>query len=159
VAAHPQLGKDLRDLVKSLAIDAVETEDGAERLSYGAASAAEQQRREEFYVSLGKPTVGGSDAHDPAGVGICYALLPCAPDAAAVEAALRAGQTSAACRLNPEQIHSLAADGLKGHIMSLDGRYVSARQDVCEWLAEVTNGDSVTFSIYPEPGILWRKSF
>lgn len=158
VAVHPELGDDLRDLAASLPFDAVETEDGLERLAFAKASAEKQRRRQAFYASLDKPAVGGSDAHDPEAVGLCYTLLPCSPDSQAVRAALERGETT------PDTL--LAEDrprrrNLSGQVLHLGLHALALQDQPTAWMQRVTHADSARLSIWPEPeaSLTWRWRF
>jgi hypothetical protein len=159
IAAHPQISSGTGELAKTLAFDAMETENGAEELEFGPASEGKRMARAEFYAGVTRPRTGGSDAHDPVVVSFCYTELRCAPDPAAAEAEIRAGRTSAHCRLTPEELQHLTSRGLLGKLYALGGQYKTTSENVRKELKRATGADSITFTFFPDPGLVWQKAF
>ncbi|HEY3397508.1 MAG TPA: PHP domain-containing protein [Armatimonadota bacterium] len=106
VAAHPLIASGVGELAKQLPFDAVELENSAQELSFLLAGAARQQQRRDFYAGVTKPLLGGSDGHDPLVLGLCYTLVQCPPNAAAVRVALLAGRGVPVCRLTAADLRA-----------------------------------------------------
>jgi predicted metal-dependent phosphoesterase TrpH len=159
VAVHPELGNDLRELAASLPFDAVETEDGMERLAFAQASAEAQRRRAAFYAGIRQPHVGGSDAHDPEAVGLCYTLLPCPSEAAAVRAALSSGETTPGTLLTENRPER---KDLSGQFLDLGLKALSLlRGRPSLWMQQVTHADAASLTLWPdrEASLSWSWRF
>lgn len=159
LAAHPMIASGTGPLAKALPFDAVETENGAEELEFGPASKGKRAARDDFYAGVTAPRVGGSDAHDPEVVSFCYTELHCAPEAAAAEAEIRAGRTAARCRLTPEELRALTSRGLTGKLMALGAGYKTVTDNFRSELKRATGADAITITYFPDPGLVWHKSF
>jgi len=147
IAAHPLLQDGLHDLANSLPFDAVETRNGAEEVHNASAHRKAKEKRKEFYAKVSKPHVGGSDAHDPGTVGMCYTVLNCAPNPEAVRSALLSGHTEAASAISDQKINRLAKGGLPVILSSLD-----MVNGMNSWLRKTLHASNAGFSLFPNFG-------
>jgi len=159
VAAHPRLGDGVGALASTLPFDAVETKNGAEEIEFAVATRSAQSHRDAFYAGITKPRTGGSDAHDPASVGVCYTLLECAPTAEGVRAAILAGRTSPCSEWSRAQARRSARHGLLGGLLALQANMELATGGLSAWARHVTRADAAQVSLWPQPGVTLTKEF
>lgn len=116
VAPHPLMSWGVGDLARRLPFDAIEAQAFGENIAYAPKAPTLRARRHAFYADAILPHLGGSDAHDPLGIGFCYTLIPSEPTPEAVHAAIRAGQTRAMALLTDAQHDALLRRGIVGRL-------------------------------------------
>jgi hypothetical protein len=159
VAAHPRLVDGVEELANTLPFDAVETANGAEQLQFAVATPAAKKSRSRFYDSITKPRTGGSDAHDPEAVGLCYTMLESAATTDAVRQAILAGRTSACFGLSDSKARKLTLFGPLGILSSLRTFTYCVTGGLGKALGKAVNADSCQISILPPWGVTLAKSF
>ena len=153
IAAHPSLPNSLGHLANELEFDAVETQNGAEKLHFALASGEARKRRAQFYGAVTLPHIAGSDAHDPQAVGQCYTLVKCSATAESARAAMLAGDVS------PVAVAYDAEGAMVGRgLPRLVARALSAA-DFSPWVRRLTGTGNFNIGLMPRPVLIYTAKF